>query len=418
MQLQAVTEAGRGAVRLAEQHRAQLAARALRHDAQGEYVAENIDEIRESGLLGMCVPQEFGGLGVTSLHDTAVVMSRLARGCGSTALATNMVVTQMLYRAAMLSRARSLRDQTSVDRWQAAIQALDASGLVYVVSASEPGAAWGVPYTTAVPVAGGYLVNGRKVLATNSEIGDVFSVSARIAGEEGWSLGEVTLVPGMPGFDVRDDWDGMGMRGTGSNSLRMIDCLVPDANVTVSGPLQAPGPADLELHCYIDFPMVAAYLGIAEAGRDQLATLLDAPSKQPFTGRHCDRPEVRREIADIEVSLFTARAAVARAGLLLDEHLSTGQPCTKELVQCLFKEWQCAKLVVNECAQKVVTKCLALLGGRGYSTGSPLSRMYRDVLAGTLMQPFSTIDGLVYIGEVACGLEPLAELRRAVGTST
>ena len=77
-------------VELAEEHAADFATRAAEHDRENTFVAENFDRMKESGLLAAAAPKEFGGLGVGSAHDITVAISRLARGCGSTAIAANM----------------------------------------------------------------------------------------------------------------------------------------------------------------------------------------------------------------------------------------------------------------------------------------------------------------------------------------
>src|ERR1700694_4388091 len=89
-ELQATTDAGRRFVALAEQHAADFATRADQHDREASFPFENIEALQESGFLAGPVPEEFGGRGVSSAHDLMVAMSRLGRGCASTAIAANM----------------------------------------------------------------------------------------------------------------------------------------------------------------------------------------------------------------------------------------------------------------------------------------------------------------------------------------
>src|SRR4051794_8070386 len=84
------TEPGRRFVALAENHAIEFAARAERHDREGSFPFENFEDMRSSGFLAGVVPREHGGLGVDSLYDLMVGMSRLARGDASTAIAANM----------------------------------------------------------------------------------------------------------------------------------------------------------------------------------------------------------------------------------------------------------------------------------------------------------------------------------------
>ena len=90
LELQALTEPGRRLVALAEEHAADFATRAEQHDRDGSFPKENFEAMRESGMLMASLPEEYGGMGVNSLHDLGVGIGRLARGNASTAIALNM----------------------------------------------------------------------------------------------------------------------------------------------------------------------------------------------------------------------------------------------------------------------------------------------------------------------------------------
>src|SRR5262245_62131047 len=93
-ELLANSDAGRQFVALAEKHAPAFFARADQHDRDGTFPFENIDELRRCGVMAACVPEEFGGLGVESVHDYIVGMNRLGRGDGSTAIAANMHIAR------------------------------------------------------------------------------------------------------------------------------------------------------------------------------------------------------------------------------------------------------------------------------------------------------------------------------------
>src|SRR5207244_1043152 len=89
-ELMAGTKAGQRMVELAEEHAADFATRAAEHDRENTFVAENFDLMKTSGFLAAAAPEEFGGLGVESARDITIAISRLARGCASSAIAANM----------------------------------------------------------------------------------------------------------------------------------------------------------------------------------------------------------------------------------------------------------------------------------------------------------------------------------------
>src|SRR6516162_3459143 len=86
------TASGSRFVSLAEQHAVDFATRADQHDREGSFPFENIEAMQRSGVMAGCVPEELGGMGVESLHDTMLGINRLGRGDGSTAIATAMHV--------------------------------------------------------------------------------------------------------------------------------------------------------------------------------------------------------------------------------------------------------------------------------------------------------------------------------------
>ena len=94
--LQPLTQPGQRFVALAEQHTADFTTRAVEHDRDGSFPFKNIAALQQSGAMAACVPEELGGLGVRSVHDYMLGMSRLGRGDGSTAIAANMHIFRPL----------------------------------------------------------------------------------------------------------------------------------------------------------------------------------------------------------------------------------------------------------------------------------------------------------------------------------
>jgi alkylation response protein AidB-like acyl-CoA dehydrogenase len=191
---------------------------AARHDREASFVAEGFEAVRALGYGVIAVPRELGGAG----HDLATVCQAqaiMARYCANTALAIAMHQHNVL---AMSWRWR-LGDH-AVERILRRIAAgnfiLSSSG---AVNPANPG-------VTATPVDGGLLVSGAKRFVSGVPGADVIVTMARVDdGEQRWTT-TVIIPTSDPGTEIIDDWDAMGMRGSGSNPVRFSEVFVPEAN--------------------------------------------------------------------------------------------------------------------------------------------------------------------------------------------
>lgn len=406
------TPAGARAVELAEQHAAEFATRAAGHDAEGSFVAENVEAMRASGFLSAAAPVDCGGLGVWSVHDLVVAVSRLARGCPSSAIVATM------HMGWLMDLSRTMRESGEEPRRARQIRMLlrtvVRSGLLVCNAGTEPGgSALAFPSTEAVLRGDEYVINGRKTFATNSASAGLFTAFVRVPDGEGWyRLGSAVLRRDQPGLTVSETWNSMGMRGSGSNDVILQDCRVPAAMVQVGDPVGVPSPRIWPGLLMVNFPLVAAHLGIAEAALQFVVELAGTRRKKPFGVLMADRPTTQLEIAEMRVGLAAARAAMERTCVAVDELLARPtKTLSMDDVHEVTADWQCTKLVVNRAAADIVDRAMNLAGGGSYLSGHPLGRMYRDVRAGPFMQPYAPGEALEFIGRVALGLDPFAELR-------
>jgi alkylation response protein AidB-like acyl-CoA dehydrogenase len=415
-ELQARTAPGQRMVELAEEHAADFATRAAEHDRNNTFVAENFDRMKKSGLLAGPAPEQFGGLGVESAHDITVAISRLARGCGSTAIAANMHIGAVWVVTRQWQQGIASGDTAATEGLGQFLPVLGKSLALVSGAGTESGAAFVFPQTTATPVEGGYLINGHKIFATNSDVADSVTVFLKIPDGDGWwRSGMAIVLRGTEGMDVRGNWDAMGMRGSGSHDIVFTDCFVPAAMVFPGAPVGTFGTDGWLGLATTNYALVGAFLGIAEAAREYIVEQMKTRRKPPFDHVLAERPATQFQVAEIDVSLTAARAALTRSGQMIDEHIARpDSELTQENVRDLMHQWQCTKLIVNRAAADVVDRALTLSGGAGYLSSSLLSRLYRDVRAGPFMQPISPNEAFEFIGRVALELDPDTEMRALI----
>jgi alkylation response protein AidB-like acyl-CoA dehydrogenase len=398
--LAARTAAGDRLVAIAGELATQLAAQAAEHDRHGTYPFEAIDALKAAGYFAAPVPVELGGLGVSSAHDLVVASSRLARGDASVAIGVNMHLVAVLN----MERRRQVAVAACAERraraFASSLEQIARDGVVLAAAISEPGQDLTRPSTRATRTETGWRIDGRKMFCTMSPAATDLYVAVSYADEEGTERYAYAMVAtDAPGVVVHDDWDALGMRASGSNSVSLHGVELPESGVR--GGFRAGDPLPyMERNLVAGLFHAAASLGIAESA--------DATARHGIAGRINGDARPRMQIAENAIDLAAARGALARAAALIDDHraahpASDGAP---EDVAALFAESQAAKAFVNEAAARVVERALALSGGAGYVNGSPLARAYRDVKAGSFMHPLGANRAYDYLGRVAVGEQP------------
>nr|MBC8280806.1 acyl-CoA/acyl-ACP dehydrogenase [Chloroflexota bacterium] len=156
-ELKALTEPGKKMVELAEKHAAGFTATALEHDRNGTFPVENFTAMKKSGFAAAGVPAEFGGLGVTSVHDCIVALNRLGRGEASTPLAYTMHLSRTLGTARALRLAIASGNQARQQRSEEMLKKIGAGELFITVANSERGADVRTSKTSATKTDGGWL---------------------------------------------------------------------------------------------------------------------------------------------------------------------------------------------------------------------------------------------------------------------
>jgi alkylation response protein AidB-like acyl-CoA dehydrogenase len=399
IELKAYTEAGARLVTIAEQLSEELASRAAEHDRDGTYPFEAIDGLKAAGYFAAPVPVELGGLGVFSAHDLVVASSRLARGDASVTIGVNMhlVAVQNMERRRQVAVAAGAERRARA--FASSLEQIARDGVVMAAAISERGQDLTRPGTLATRTESGWRIDGRKTFATMSPAATDLYVAITYADEEGTERYAYAMVPiDATGVVVHDDWDALGMRASGSNSISFEGVELPAS--ALRGGFRAGDPLPyMERNLASGLFHAAASLGIAESA--------DHIARKGIAGRINGDARPRMQVADNAIDLAVSRAVLSRAAALIDQHRAANPTSdgTAEELGALFAEAQAAKAFVNEAAARIVDRALALSGGAGYVNGSPLARAYRDVKAGAFMHPLGANRAYDYLAHVALGEE-------------
>lgn len=407
-ELAPVTDAGRRFVELAEKHAADFSERADRHDREATFPFDNFEDMTKSGFLAGVVPEAYGGLGVESLHDLMVGMSRLARGDASTAIAANMHIGGTNNVLRFRRRAELAGDLATVALVDGLLREVAAGRILMSFPNSEAGTDLTSPVTEATPVLGGFRVTGRKIFGTVSPAAHLFFPTVRVpTGDGGYHTATAMVPRATPGLEVRDNWDALGMRASGSNDVVFTDCFVPTEGVFgVRDNYGKVGRGFPDVALNVNAPLNATFLGIAEAARD-LAVKATGQHKGPTRRMLRDRIPIQQLVAEIEIDLAVARAVTERLGRLADEfrrRYASEEPPVSD-ANAIMVDVQCMKYVVTRKAVDVVDRAMTVCGGAAYMCKHPLTRLYRDARAGAFMQPYAPYEALEFIGKVTLGLE-------------
>ncbi len=397
IELSAHTDTGRRLVAIAEQLSEGLAARAAEHDRDGTYPFEAIEALRAAGYFAAPIPIELGGLGVSTTHDLVVASSRLARGNASVAIGVNMHLVAVLNMVRRHQVAVAAGAERRARAFAASLEQIAHDRVVLAAAISERGQDLTRPGTLATRTGSGWRIDGRKMFCTMSPAATDLYVAVTYADEEGVERYAYAMVPtDAPGVVIHDDWDALGMRASGSNSVSLEGVELPESGVR--GGFLAGDPLPyMERNLHSGLFHAAASLGIAESA--------DAIARRGIAGRINGDARPRMQVADNAVDLAVSRGVLARAADLIDEHRAANPASdgSADELSALFAEAQAAKAFINEAAARVVERSLALSGGAGYVNGSPLARAYRDVRAGSFMHPLGANRAYDYLAHVALG---------------
>lgn len=408
MELIPQTEPGSRLVELLERHAETFRERAGEHDRNATFPAENFALLKEGGALRAFVPESLGGLGLESVRDWAIAIERLARADGSTAIALNMHLSVSRNIANLWSAAVRGGDDGPARQYERQLRAISAGDQIICAPVSERGTDFLRPRTTATESGNGYVIDGHKIMATMSPIANLLAIHAKIAVEGSDRICFVFVPMDAEGVVLEDDWDALGMRGSGSQSVAFRNCEVPAEALQIGGRYGRWSSGLLMGRTLGNLTLVAAFLGIAERAREIAVETALERTKTRVGGFVGQSSGVQHRLGEIDIDLAAARAILDRSAERVDqviaEYASSRIPL--EIGHACMRDYQCAKWVVNQNAIQIVSCAMDVCGGSAFMSDHELSRLYRDVRAGPFMQPFSPSEAREYIGQIAIGAYP------------
>ncbi|MER5531622.1 acyl-CoA dehydrogenase family protein [Streptomyces sp. NPDC002677] len=323
----------------------------------GRLPREIFEQLGSLGVLGMAVPEEYGGSGLADYRYNVVLQEETSR-----ALVTLGTVRTQL--DVILPYFLAYADAEQRRRW---FPGLAAGRLLTAVAMTEPGTGSDLAgiRTTAVRDGDTYVLNGAKTFITGGLLADLVIVVARTADDPADRRAGLTLLvveDGMPGFTRGRVLDKMGIKVQDTVELAFTDVRVPVANR-----LGEEGAAFGYLGHNLPQERMTVAVGSVAQARAALETTIEYVKEREVFGRAvASFQNTKFELAAVAAEIEAAQAMLDRAVLdLVDGELS-GADAAK------------VKLFCTEMQARAVDRCLQLFGGYGYMTEYPIARLYAD----------------------------------------
>lgn len=373
-----------------------FAERASGYDVDARFPTENYADLRDAGLLAVCVPKAHGGFGA-SYRAYALTAAEVGRYCGATALTWNMHVCSCLWTG-------DLADEIDLDATQRAeherrramhYARIVGEGAIYSQPFSEGGsaAAGAVPFSTAATrVDGGYRVKGRKIFASLSGHADYYGILCTEADEDGQLSRRNTLYLAIPatadGVSVVGDWDPLGMRGTVSRTLLLDDVFVPEDEALM--------PAGVYYQAAVRWPhmfltLTPTYVGIAQAAVDFTVAYLRGEVPGQKGDKRRSQPVKQQNVAAMQIMLEQTKALWFQV---------ISEACIDPTREQMLRAYA-AQYTVMENANELCQLAIRTCGGQSMLKSLPLERLYRDSRCGSLMLPWNADICVERIGQGA-----------------
>jgi alkylation response protein AidB-like acyl-CoA dehydrogenase len=348
----------------------EVKSRAKETDEEARFNWEAVKKMGPLGLLGLNVPEQYGGSNVDAL-SAAIAIEELGWACGSTALAI-AAHNGLACASVALYGSEALKS-----RWLP--QLATGQGKLGALALTEPGAGSdliGGVRTSAVIEGDSWIIDGQKMWTTNASIADVIITLCRTAPQQ---LSLIVVPTDTRGLHIGPPEKKMGLKGSPTHGVIYDEVRVPRENL-----VGVEGKGLSQTLAVLDGGRVgigALAVGLARAAYEE--SLSYSRERQAFGAPIAQHEAIQFMLADAATEIDAARLLVQRAAWLKQN----GRPYTKEASQ--------AKLFATEMAERVARNAIQIHGGYGYSAEFPVERIYRDARLMTIGEGTSEIQRLV-----------------------
>jgi butyryl-CoA dehydrogenase len=324
-------------------------------DRTGRFPTDLVKEMGDLGLMGVCLPEEYGGAG-QSYVLFAMIVEELCAACASTGLILDVNISlcaEPILRFGNDNQKRKFLVPLAVGEKLGAL----------AMTEPEAGSDAAGIRTTAVRSGDHYLLNGAKTFITNGGVADTYVVTAvtdRAAGHKG--ISDFIVEKGTAGMSFGEPMHKMGIRGSVTTEVLFRDCLVPASNLLGS---EGQGfSITMETLDAGRIGVAAQAVGIARSALDDAVAY--ATQRRQFGKPITSFQAIQFMIADMATAIEAARLLTLQAAELRQR----GLPCARQSAM--------AKLFAGDTAMRVATDALQLFGGYGYMQEYPAERHMRD----------------------------------------
>lgn len=327
----------------------------LVYDAENKFAEKNFTLLKEKDVYKALIPSELGGGGV-AYSELCYFLKDLAHYCPSTSLALSM----HMHLVAVLVFKHMNGDAGATKT----LQAVAEKNLILL---STGGGDWVSSNGSAKKVEGGYIINCKKSFCSGSPIANVAVMSCAYNDGIQEHVLHFSVPMSSEGVSIIDDWNAMGMRGTGSNSVSFNNVFVPDEKITLIRERGKWHPV-WDVVSTLAFPVfISPYAGIVESIAKKTIALF---SKK-------DSPESYAVSSLGEMHNHYQITKMAHQKLIDNVNNLTIKPSSASAAVALQ-----AKSIITQHGRMSAQAAMESLGGYSYYQKTGIERLYRDLLAG------------------------------------